>query len=169
VTTLNVLIPLDGSPLSQTIVPHIRRVLSADRHRITLLRVAELPASITGIPPRPVAIGWTGALYEEERDIEYARHPIYSDQRELSTRAEIERDMLAEQHALEQDGFDVSISIRFGSPADEIVEAARSQNVDLIAMATHGMTGLRRLVLGSVAEQVLSQVNIPVLLFRPFA
>lgn len=168
-TTLNVLIPLDGSTLSRTIIPHVRRVLSAKQHHITLLRVADLPASIIGIPPRPVAIGWTGPLYEEERDIEYARHPIYSDQREQSVRAEIEREMLKELHDLEQAGFDVSLNIRFGNPSDEIVEAARSEGADIIAMATHGTTGLRRLVLGSVAEQVLAQVNIPVLLLRPFA
>ena len=167
-TILNVLIPLDGSKLSRTIIPHVRRVLAKEQSRITLLRVAEPPISITGAPPRPMALGWTRPMYAEARDIEYARHPIYSSQLEQNTRAEIERQLLEDQHALQQDGFDVSISIRFGDPADEIADVARREKVDMIAMATHGATGLRRLLLGSVTEQVLSQVSVPVLLLRPF-
>lgn len=167
-TTLNVLIPLDGSQLSRAIIPHVRRMLANERGHITLLRVAEPPVSITGAPPRPMALGWTRPMYADARDIEYARHPIYSSQIEQNARAEIERELLDDRHALEQAGFDVSISIRFGNPADEIADVARREHVDLIAMATHGSTGLRRLVLGSVTEQVLSQVSVPVLLLRPF-
>jgi nucleotide-binding universal stress UspA family protein len=48
-----------------------------------------------------------------------------------------------------------------------ICEYARSQNASYIAMATHGRTGLRRLLLGSVAEAVLRHATVPVIVFPP--
>ena len=50
-----------------------------------------------------------------------------------------------------------------GRPAREIVKAARAENADLIVMGTHGLTGVRRLMLGSVTEEVLRTVTVPVL------
>jgi nucleotide-binding universal stress UspA family protein len=57
--------------------------------------------------------------------------------------------------------------VRFGDPAEEIAALARCANVDIVAMATHGQTGLRHLLIGSVAEHVLRDLTIPVLLIRP--
>jgi nucleotide-binding universal stress UspA family protein len=70
---------------------------------------------------------------------------------------------------LAEQGADVSFHIVHGSPADEIVAAANQHDVDLIAMATHGRTGLARLAAGSVATSVLQQAERPVLLVRPQA
>ena len=53
-----------------------------------------------------------------------------------------------------------------GSPADRIVRAARARRADLIVMATHGRTGLSRLLLGSVASRVISMSPCPVLTVR---
>ncbi|MFN7591111.1 MAG: universal stress protein [Planctomycetota bacterium] len=50
-----------------------------------------------------------------------------------------------------------------------IVEHAHAQKADYIAMATHGRSGLRRLLLGSVAEQVVRHAHVPVLLYPPSA
>lgn len=50
-----------------------------------------------------------------------------------------------------------------GSPAEQIVLAAKSERVDLIVMGTHGRTGLARLLLGSVAECVVGTAPCPVL------
>lgn len=163
-----VLIPLDGSDFSRRIVPYICRLLDPADHTLILLQVAESPVSITGGPPRPVAIGWTRAMYTRERDLEYATHPIYASQLEQSQRSVIERDLRGDQQRLEQAGYSVSVEVRFGEPAEEIAEAVRQEAIDLVAMATHGRTGLRQLVLGSVAEQVLGHLTVPVLLVRPF-
>jgi nucleotide-binding universal stress UspA family protein len=56
--------------------------------------------------------------------------------------------------------------VRPGLPAAEIVDAARELHADLIAMTTHGRSGLRRLMFGSVAEAVLHHSDVPVFLLR---
>ncbi len=63
----------------------------------------------------------------------------------------------------------VRVVERRGDPADEIVAAAREEDASLIAMSTHGRTGLSRLIRGSVAERVLRGADVPVLLVSPFA
>jgi nucleotide-binding universal stress UspA family protein len=57
--------------------------------------------------------------------------------------------------------------VRMGDPAMEITAFAAEQNVDLIVMATHGWTGLKHLVLGSVAEMVVRHSTVPVLTVKP--
>jgi nucleotide-binding universal stress UspA family protein len=53
-----------------------------------------------------------------------------------------------------------------GSPAETIVEFAAAEGVDLIVMGTHGRTGLRRLLMGSIAEAVIRTATCPVLIYR---
>jgi nucleotide-binding universal stress UspA family protein len=67
---------------------------------------------------------------------------------------------------LRNKGVRVETRVRRGQPADEIIAAARATGADLIAMSTHGRSGLGRLVFGSVAEAVLRQAGIPVFLLR---
>jgi universal stress protein A len=57
--------------------------------------------------------------------------------------------------------------VRFGSPALEIVRFAEEEGIDLVVMATHGRTGLRHILLGSVAEKVVRQSGVPVLTIKP--
>jgi nucleotide-binding universal stress UspA family protein len=56
--------------------------------------------------------------------------------------------------------------VREGSPADEILAVAREQPVDVIAMGTHGRTGLRHVLAGSVAERVVRESPVPVFTTR---
>ena len=58
-------------------------------------------------------------------------------------------------------------AVRVGAPADEIRSFAEEEGVDLIVMATHGRTGLRHIVMGSVAEKVVRHSAIPVLTVKP--
>lgn len=59
--------------------------------------------------------------------------------------------------------------VRVGSPADEIVALGREANADLIVVGTHGFGGVRRLLLGSVADAVARHATCPVLVARPKA
>lgn len=66
-------------------------------------------------------------------------------------------------------GICVERFVREGDPAGEILRAAQFTNADLIVMGTHGRTGLSRLLMGSVAEQVLRKAPCPVLTVRTLA
>src|SRR5688572_18186977 len=68
--------------------------------------------------------------------------------------------------ALRAKGVETSWAIRRGRPADEILAAAKESGADLLAMATHGRTGLGRLLFGSVAEAVLRHAPVPVFMIR---
>ncbi|MEX0737097.1 MAG: universal stress protein [Bacteroidota bacterium] len=61
----------------------------------------------------------------------------------------------------------VQIEVREGSPAIEIVRAAQSLGVDLIVMSSHGRSGLRHILMGSVAEKVVRLSKVPVLTVKP--
>jgi nucleotide-binding universal stress UspA family protein len=63
-------------------------------------------------------------------------------------------------------GYQAVTAIRFGQPADEIIAYATKSGCDLIAMSTHGRSGIGRWVYGSVADKVLRSSSIPVLLVR---
>ena len=65
------------------------------------------------------------------------------------------------------DGITVSSHIVAGYPPDSILETARTQNVDMIVMGTHGRRGVNAVVFGSVAEKVIKQAGVPVLVIRP--
>jgi nucleotide-binding universal stress UspA family protein len=63
-------------------------------------------------------------------------------------------------------GLGVSVLLRNGDPADQIVRACRSTNSDLIVVGTHGRRGLSKLFLGSVAERVIATSTCPVITVR---
>ncbi|MRR37540.1 universal stress protein [bacterium] len=64
---------------------------------------------------------------------------------------------------------DISLTpvVRFGDPADEIRLFAQEEGFDLIVMATHGRTGLRHILMGSVVEKVVRHSPVPVLTVKP--
>jgi nucleotide-binding universal stress UspA family protein len=67
---------------------------------------------------------------------------------------------------LSASGLAVRTAVRTGDPAAEIIRGAREYQADLIAMTTHGRSGLSRLIFGSVAEAVLRRASVPVFLTR---
>ncbi len=94
----------------------------------------------------------------------YGAIPITTTEEDLkSARAGIER-----QRALLDPDLDVATdAVAAENVAKGIVHYAREHGADLIALSTHGRSGLRRVLLGSVAEEVLRRSHVPVLLFPP--
>jgi nucleotide-binding universal stress UspA family protein len=83
---------------------------------------------------------------------------------DLEATAEAARARLIEQSAKLGPRLEVEVAVSLGpDPARSIVEAAREHGADLIALTTHGRTGFRRLVLGSIAEGVVRHSHVPVL------
>jgi nucleotide-binding universal stress UspA family protein len=142
----HILVTLDGSPESREILPFARGLAGAFQARISLLRV--IPPHFPLTPPftSHSSHGFRG-LKEEE--------------------AAARRSLEAEAEALRDEGIDTSVEIRTGvHPADGILDVAAEEEVDLVAMATHGRGGVARLILGSVADKVIRGGSVPVLLHR---
>ena len=166
--TYKVLVPLDGSALSQQIVDHIQRLFRPADCELIVLRVTEPPEGLLANPPLPVSDAWRTPLHTSYRDVELSKHPTYASQVWENVRAAAESELLPDIRALKEAGYTVSVLIQSGDPARTIVDVAARQEVGVVVMATHGRTGLRRLMLGSVAEAVLRELTVPLVLVRPF-
>jgi nucleotide-binding universal stress UspA family protein len=137
------LIPLDGSAVAETILPFVLEIAGPLDIDIVLLRVLQ--------PIPPVVV-------------EGSRHILTED---IETRQIDAEEYLAPLAVeLRHRGVRVQTQVRRGVPVEEILAAAAESGADLIAMTTHGRSGLGRLVFGSVAEAVLRHSNIPVFLMR---
>jgi nucleotide-binding universal stress UspA family protein len=78
----------------------------------------------------------------------------------------VERDLAHWRERVAQRGIGVDSRYEPGTPADAIVRFAQAHGIELIVLGTHGRRGLRRLVLGSVAESVVRLADVPVLTVR---
>jgi nucleotide-binding universal stress UspA family protein len=81
----------------------------------------------------------------------------------------LENELRTDLLKLQQAGYTASTAIRFGEPAREILNLIIEEKVDLVAMTSHGRTGLSRLMFGSVTEEILREAPAPVLVLRPKA
>jgi nucleotide-binding universal stress UspA family protein len=133
-----ILVPLDGSVLAETILPEVVELAALHRAELILLRVA-LAHTLPGADQAQAQV----------RAVEEAEAYLGSIARRL-----------AEQ------GVRASTVVRYGRAAAELLDHLRAGGADCIAMATHGRTGIRRWVLGSVAETVLRSAPVPVLLLQ---
>lgn len=169
-SALKVLIPLDGSSFSRQVLSSVQRFLTPKRHQLILMRVVSSPAGLGPLPPRMLTLDGKGDFipnYSSSADLELAKHPIFDTQTWENLKAEVTRELGPDLEALKAADFDVVILVHTGTAAEEIVHAVRQRGVDLVIMATHGRKGLERLFMGSVAEDVLQHIEVPVLMLRP--
>ncbi len=132
-----VLVPLDGSAPSSAALARLRPVLRAAGGEVALLHVTE--RTLAGRPEAP-----------------------------LFGRADVARAVLGPMRdSLAEDGIRASVHLRTGDPASEILRDAAEWGATLVAMSTHGRTGLTRVVRGSVTEAVLRRSPVPVLTLNP--
>lgn len=153
-----ILVPLDGSDLSREALKHAERLAVSTKSPITLLQVVDseeqLISQASGITIEPMAMG--------EITVDAARSAVAAQRETAKQNLEAARAKLAEA------GVEAAIEIREGHPGDEIVEAAEELGADVVVMATHGRTGFRRAILGSVADHVARHTpNASVMLIKP--
>ena len=133
-----ILVPLDGSRLAEAVLPHIVRLAKRQGAELTLLRVAHAHAL-------------------READLAEAQVRVVQ---------EAEMYLAGVASCLAAEGVRASPVVRYGGGTPEaILDDIQVRRPDLVAMSTHGHTGLTHLLLGSVAEQVLRASPVPVLLF----
>lgn len=163
-----ILVPLDGSELAEAVLPYVEEICQrCDPVEVVLLQVVPLPSGRSSAVFRAQADEYTKPLPDSRVDAEIARHPIYRDQELASSRAEVEASLKPVVQRFCDGNISVRVEVAFGRPAYEIVRFAEREEMDLIAMSTHGRTGLSRWILGSVADRVSRGTYLPVLLVRP--
>ncbi len=166
-----ILVPLDGSSLSEAVLPHVEKLISETNAEVTLLTVAESPAPISkttveqsGVRDVVAAATAVEPTIEQTRII---REGETQPQAEKRIRDELTAYLAERGRGLAATGTMTTHTVLFGDAADRIVDHANQGKFDVIAMATHGRSGLAHLLAGSVAIHVLQRAERPVLLIRP--
>jgi len=144
-----VLVPLDGSELAECVLPHVKDLVKENFTGEVILVNVFYPYF-----PLP-----------EEKDL--FTYGDFKATKERIRQSSIKYlDYL--QSKLASEGITVKTEILTGSrPAETISEYAQDNGIDLIIISTHGYTGLKKMMFGSVALEVLHSSHIPVLLVRP--
>ena len=147
-----VLVPLDGSELAECALSHVKNMVKDGlAEEVVILNVFAVPVALLGA-------GGNTSTYIDVNAVE--------EKMKLDSLKYLE-DV---KSRLEAEGVKVKTESLEGSRAAEVIRVyAQKNNVDMIVLGTHGYTGLKKLMFGSVANEVLQTSHVPVLLIRPEA
>jgi nucleotide-binding universal stress UspA family protein len=144
-----ILVPLDGSELAECVLPHVESISrGCGVKNVVFLRIVE-PFYLTGADE---TAGFNVDITERIN---------------AERRAEVKKYLEELTSRTNYNGVHIDWAFAEGRPADEIADYAKNNGVDLIAIATHGRSGVSRWVWGSVADRVLRSACVPVLMVRP--
>ena len=142
----HILIPVDDSPISYAAVEHAEKLAKAFGSKVTVMSVIALDP-FTGVDFYKIAPAVTQYILEAEKNAEGRLKDI--------------------QDTLTHHGLSVDTKIIREMPtATGILNVADEINADLIVMGSHGRTGIKKFILGSVAQKVLTICPIPVLIIK---
>ena len=133
-----ILVPMDGSDCAEMILPKLEKLATDLKASIALLQVV-YAHTFPGTDPT---------------DAEVA----------VVRKAEEYLEKIKKQ--MEAKGLKADTHVRYGQDAEEILDHASQKDIDLVAMTTHGRSGVKRFLLGSVAEKILRHSPKPVFLVR---
>jgi nucleotide-binding universal stress UspA family protein len=141
--TLNrVIVPLDGSPLAEKVLPHIVELAKKPMLEIIFLRAYALPPAVSA-----------------------DEYGAYSEELFNQLESEAKGYLAEKSREMRQQGVEnVSLVVELGYGAEEIIGLARKTPDNFIAMCTHGRSGVTRWLLGSVTERVVRHSGDPVLI-----
>ena len=140
-----ILVPLDGSKRAEAILPHVEEMAQLYEAKVIFVRVLE---------PIPFVSGPEGM-------------PITLRQQELELRRkDAEQYLKARQGQFREKGIEAKAVVFQGPVVEAIADAAEREDVDLIAIASHGRSGLSQCFYGSVASGVLNRADRPLLVVR---
>jgi nucleotide-binding universal stress UspA family protein len=142
-----ILVTLDGSRFSEAIIPYVERLARVMGSEVVLLRVME-PAKI----PRLAS---------------YADVEKYEKDFAAKLEREARRYLEKKKTALASKGIKANSALLEGKPVETILQYAEDNSVNLIALTTHGFSGITKWAYGSVASRVIEGSSKPTLLVRP--
>jgi len=144
--TRRVLVPLDGSKCAEQIIPYVQEFAAKRTAEIFLLQVVEASYGMWS-PEGYSVIGYGGTQVDE-------------------IKSGVEKYLKSIELSLKKKGLRVKTVVRVGVVADEIIKAADDIKATIVAMTTHGRTGLTRWAFGSVTDRVLHGGYHPMILVR---
>ena len=146
-----ILVPLDGSSFAECIIPYVEALAVKTDNEVILLRVIEpvnIPPFITQLLPR---------FYDEK----------YEDKIAAKLEREVKRYLDKKRDVLKSKGVNVSAVSLTGEPSNTILQYAEDNSVSLIALATHGFSGITKWAYGSVASKIIEGSSKTTLIVRP--
>ena len=138
-----VLVPLHGSRFGEQAMGAVARFTGADRREVVLLQVVA--------PVNPAPLLRDDSVARRTLETRYSKANAYLD---------------GVRKRLGRRGVPARTLVRSGDSAEEILGCAKAEGASLIAMSTHGRSGVRRTLFGSVAEAVIRRSPLPVLIVR---
>ncbi len=140
-----ILVPLDGSKRAEAILPHVEELAMRFDAKLVLLQLVEAPLLMMATET-PYLEGFQEQMEEMEKQAKLYLDTINREFREK--------------------GIQSKIHVSYGPVVDGIINTAESEHADLIAIASHGRSGLSRVFYGSVAAGILHRADRPLLLIR---
>lgn len=148
-TIRSILVPLDGSELARGVIPLVKELATPLGAAVTLARIVPIPTAMyLASPYTPmIAQPYLDDVITAEREAARADlGPVADDLRKA--------------------GIATTSVVQSGSPANQLLDLLDKGTFDLVVMSSHGRTGVKRWVLGSVAERLIESSHTPVLLLR---
>jgi nucleotide-binding universal stress UspA family protein len=142
-----VLVPLDGSRQGEAVIPYVEEFVAKIGGEVTLLHVVASVQFVYTIPGETVQMMYSAEEIEVSKD-----------------KAESYLEKVA--GVLKAKGIKTKSEVGIGGSAEEIIRVADDTGADVVAMSTHGLSGVGRWALGSTADKVLQAGSAPVLLVR---
>lgn len=140
-----IMVPLDGSETSEQVLPYVRLFARGLEAKVELVRVFESPPPELADPTRGIYLAQVAEAYRNSAN-----------------------DYLSEKaSSLRDEGIETSTKSAEGDPASFIITEAELDPETLIAMSTHGRSGITRWVMGSVTDKVLRVTGYPMLIIHP--
>jgi nucleotide-binding universal stress UspA family protein len=139
-----ILVPLDGSANAETVLPHAEALAKSENAELIILRVPNIPAA------------------------EFiALDPIVASNIRKDIRDEAANYVTEKVNDLKKGDIKATGITKEGPIPDTILDVAVETHADMIAMSTHGRTGVKRWLMGSVADKIVHHSHIPVMLIHP--
>lgn len=141
----NILVPVDGSEVALNVVQHAVELAKAFNSKITVVQVMTLDPYIAA---EYLSDGQSNLLIERARKF-------------------IEDNLAQAKAKFNEYGIDVETKILEGESIHRtIMKAIDNLNIDLIVISSHGRTGFKKLIMGSVAQSLITEVNVPVFVVK---
>jgi nucleotide-binding universal stress UspA family protein len=146
------LVPLDGSPRAESILPHIENLAIQFKSKVFFLQVVEAPLQFVN-----------PSFYETTIQADIIHEYLEDFKRK---KEHISAYLAGIQEGFQKKGIETGSFVEQGGAVETILSVAQRENVDLIAIASHGRSGLSRVFYGSVAAGIMQKIDRPILIIR---